>query len=193
MKRIVRYNGDMKTKTTLSIGNKYGRLTVVGLDHIGDHYRSYYLFRCDCGNEKIILGSGVVSGNTKSCGCLATEAKRANRLPENRGVINHLILQYKRHANDRHLPFRLSYKTFSKLLKQNCFYCGKEPANIKITKNCKEGFIYNGIDRVNPKRGYYADNVVSCCSMCNKAKGHSTVREYKEWILRVAAMADQWG
>lgn len=32
--------------------------------------RGYYYFcRCDCGNEKIILGASLRSGNTKSCGC----------------------------------------------------------------------------------------------------------------------------
>lgn len=37
-----------------------------------------WLCSCDCGNEKIILGSSIARGDTKSCGCLRKEvtAKR---------------------------------------------------------------------------------------------------------------------
>ena len=183
----------MKKKRTLKPGDKINRLTVVKLSHIGSHYRAYYIFRCDCGTEKVILGSGVASGNTKSCGCLSKEVKRARRLPGNRGVINHLILQYKRHARNRNLPFRLSYKRFSELIKGNCAYCGEPPNNMKITKSCKEGFIYSGIDRVNPQRGYFSNNTVSCCYLCNRAKNNLSLEQFKEWVKKLDAMADQWG
>lgn len=32
-----------------------------------------WLCRCDCKNEKIILGSSLVSGRTRSCGCFKKE------------------------------------------------------------------------------------------------------------------------
>ena len=183
----------MKKKTHLKVGDKINRLTVIKHDHTGKHYRSYYLFRCDCGTEKVILGSGVVSGNIKSCGCLSAEVKKARRLPGNRGVINHLILQYKRHARNRNLSFRLSYTLFSELIRGNCAYCGDPPNNVKITKNCKEGFVYSGIDRVDPNRGYSSGNVVSCCSLCNRAKNNLSLEQFKVWAKKLDAMADQWG
>ena len=182
----------MKKKIHLKPGDKINRLTVIKLDRIGNHYRSYYLFRCDCGKEKIILGSGVVSGNTKSCGCLSSEVKKARRLPNNRGVINHLILQYKRHALNRNLSFNLSYSKFSKLIAGNCVYCGQPPSNIKVTKNCKEGFVYSGIDRINSARGYVVGNVGACCSLCNRAKNNMSLTDFKKWVLRLKAMAEQW-
>lgn len=36
---------------------------------------SRWLCRCDCGNEKVILGSSLVTGHTKSCGCLSKRYK----------------------------------------------------------------------------------------------------------------------
>ena len=63
----------MKRKYHLQLGDKYNRLTVIEFDHIGKHNRSYFLFKCECGNEKVILGSLVKCGNTKSCGCLSKE------------------------------------------------------------------------------------------------------------------------
>ncbi len=174
-------------------GIKFNRLTIIRFHHKDKRWRRFYLCRCDCGTEKVIHGSLLKSGNTKSCGCLSREVKLARRLPGNRGVINHLILQYKRHARNRNLSFRLSYKRFSELIKGNCVYCGEPPSNVKITKNCKEGFVYSGIDRVDPKRGYSLGNVVSCCSLCNRAKNNLSLEQFKTWVKKLDAMAEQWG
>ncbi len=54
-------------------GKKFGRLVVlkkVDNDKWGAHQ---WLCKCDCGEEKIIRGSSLKSGHTKSCGCLQQE------------------------------------------------------------------------------------------------------------------------
>lgn len=135
------------------------------------------------------------SGNTKSCGCLPKQS----RLPNNRGVINHIILQYKRHARDRGLAWGLSYEDVERLIQQPCFYCGTINSNHKVTKNCKEGYDHNGIDRTDSSRGYFIDNVVPCCKICNRAKNNMDQREFIEWARKVTnhtvclPMAEQWG
>lgn len=51
-------------------GKQFGRLTairVVGNDRYG---RKKWLFKCDCGNQIVCSANNVISGNTKSCGCL---------------------------------------------------------------------------------------------------------------------------
>lgn len=54
-------------------GNKYGRLTVIGLE--GKNDKGVYMWRCkcDCGNEIVRDSCRLVTGNTKSCGCLKKE------------------------------------------------------------------------------------------------------------------------
>lgn len=37
-----------------------------------------YLCHCDCGNDKVILGASLRSGNTRSCGCLSTRKDGRN-------------------------------------------------------------------------------------------------------------------
>lgn len=53
-------------------GQKFGMLTVLGLDHIANR-RSYWLCRCDCGNLKVLRGDTFRSGTGRpvavSCGC----------------------------------------------------------------------------------------------------------------------------
>jgi len=41
---------------------------------------SYSLYRCVCGNEKVINDSKVKFGRTKSCGCLASKIARETAL-----------------------------------------------------------------------------------------------------------------
>ena len=53
-------------------GRKFGRWTV--LDFSDFHKSNYYwLCKCECGKEKIVAQSSLLSGNSKSCGCLARE------------------------------------------------------------------------------------------------------------------------
>ncbi len=51
-------------------GDKFNFLTAIKFKHKNKNYQQYWIFRCDCGKEKIINISSVKMGKTKSCGCL---------------------------------------------------------------------------------------------------------------------------
>lgn len=57
------------------IGKKYGRLTVVGIEHMqsGKNTKAYAICDCDCGGELTCQVSALRSGQTKSCGCIEEE------------------------------------------------------------------------------------------------------------------------
>lgn len=55
-------------------GIRYGRLVVLSLAY-RDGERVYWICQCDCGNLKQVLGQCLTQGYTKSCGCLAREAR----------------------------------------------------------------------------------------------------------------------
>lgn len=61
-------------------GAKFGRLTVVKLAYYNKTHKStYWECLCDCGNLKQIARSSLISGRSKSCGCLLSEtAKQVN-------------------------------------------------------------------------------------------------------------------
>jgi hypothetical protein len=63
------------------VGNKFGRLLVVGYSHVGPDKRHYYECICECGAEIAANGWRVRRGVTRSCGCLkrelATERNKA--------------------------------------------------------------------------------------------------------------------
>lgn len=59
-------------ETQQIIGKKFGKLTAIKMVERKKHHL-YYLFKCDCGNEKIISKEAVVEGKTKSCCCITKE------------------------------------------------------------------------------------------------------------------------
>lgn len=62
------------------IGQKFGRLTVLKDSNKRSKNGSiYWTCQCDCGNIKDILGTQLISGQTKSCGCIRKE-KASNHL-----------------------------------------------------------------------------------------------------------------
>lgn len=57
-------------------GEKFGRLTVIELNHIKKYKhgsKTYWLCKCNCGNEKVVRRDHLISGKTQSCGCLEKE------------------------------------------------------------------------------------------------------------------------
>lgn len=51
-------------------GITFGRLTVVAFHDIhGKHPNARWLCRCECGAERIVFGSNLRKGTTRSCGC----------------------------------------------------------------------------------------------------------------------------
>ena len=62
-------------KPIIKKGDKYNRLTAIKFSHRGDHGKQYWLFKCDCGNKKVLCVDNVKNGNTKSCGCLHKEIR----------------------------------------------------------------------------------------------------------------------
>jgi hypothetical protein len=74
-----------------------------------------------------------------------------------------------------------------RIIKQNCFYCGCEPYQVKTRKNKTrhEEMIYTGIDRANNNNGYTKSNVVPCCGKCNKAKHKMSLDEFNDFIGKI--------
>jgi hypothetical protein len=55
--------------TTLD-GMRFGRWTVIGERAVGSRK---WPCRCDCGTERLVYGPSLLTGESKSCGCLSAE------------------------------------------------------------------------------------------------------------------------
>ena len=67
------------------LGKRFGKLTVIERVGSNQHNQALWRCKCDCGTEKIIVGTNLSKGETNSCGCLKSkgEWKIANLLQEN--------------------------------------------------------------------------------------------------------------
>lgn len=170
----------MSSRTFLEIGARFERLLVIKFAFSDKRKRTCYLCRCDCGKEKIIPSICLKSGSTRSCGCLRNEkTKERQTLPNNEAVKKRLMRNYRKGANKRKISFNLSRDEFFSFLEKACFYCGNAPSNDT------EGFIYNGIDRLDNNSGYNMNNCVSCCYICNRKKCNFSKDEFLDWIEKV--------
>ena len=73
------------------IKKKFGRLSVIkrnGLLSNGKENLKAWECICDCGNKTIVRGRDLITGNTKSCGCLFRWVKNQ----ENTIILQKLIV-----------------------------------------------------------------------------------------------------
>jgi len=161
-------------------GKKFFRLRVVERSQNNRFGQATWKCLCDCGKETVVDSHSLRRGNTKSCGCYGDEC-RANKAykDKTRAYKNTLYKRYKKIcAEERGYEFVLSFKEFISLIRKNCFFCGISPIN-------KCGiFLYNGLDRLDNKKGYTRDNVVTCCRYCNIAKSNMAKEEFLDKIFK---------
>jgi len=55
------------------VGQKFGRLRVLKFSYVNKGRQSCWLCKCDCGNEKVIIGSRLKGRRVISCGCYMRE------------------------------------------------------------------------------------------------------------------------
>jgi hypothetical protein len=60
-------------------GQRFGRLVAVERVASTRHGNTRWLCRCDCGGEKVVAVGSLRRGDTRSCGCLAKDRRRAQR------------------------------------------------------------------------------------------------------------------
>lgn len=92
----------VKKKVELDLTSKrYGKLVV--LKYAGRSEKTGYkqwLCKCDCGNEKAINQKDLLSGDTKSCGCLKKESRSYYGLFEGTNIVQLKKRSYLINEND---------------------------------------------------------------------------------------------
>lgn len=85
----------------------------------------------------------------------------------------------------------ISFEDFLKLTSSNCFYCGAPPSNIRLGRG--KGippYVYNGLDKVVPSRGYILSNVVPCCWPCNHMKSDFPQGKFLSHVRKIVYHLD---
>ncbi len=151
----------MKSKDLTNI--KFNKLTAIKIvekpENIKSNQRSsWWLCKCECGNDKIVRSTELLRGDTKSCGCNnryenSCHYKGVGKLAQSK--FSHI----KYGALKRNLEFTISIEYAWRLfVEQNgkCFYTNKD---IELrTRN--SGDMTASLDRIDSSLGYIQGNVV---------------------------------
>lgn len=168
----------------VEIGQRFKQLLVVTRVKSSKEGDSRWLCRCDCGKEKELLGRNLVRGYTGSCGCYG-------KIPREITAFNMTLGHYKTSARVRNLEWGLSNAYFKELIEADCYYCGKCPDMTEKLRKVILPYLHNGIDRKNNCSGYVNENVVPCCSICNRAKGSMSHDEFLVFVRQVVNHQNQ--
>lgn len=139
--------------------------------------------KCDCGNSYCVLASLLRNGKRFRCNECGEKDRLSKLDAHNRRP------RVKKVNLERKFQIRLSqYRTYTKRIDRE-FTLTESEARVLVTSPCHYCGVapnpYGGIDRVNSTMGYFAGNVVPCCSMCNFAKRHNSVEDFLAWVDRV--------
>jgi hypothetical protein len=61
-------------------GQRFGRLTAVRFSHKQEPRYHYWLFKCECGQKKVIRKAHVTANKILSCGCYSQDRKDAMKI-----------------------------------------------------------------------------------------------------------------
>ena len=59
-------------------GQRFGMLTVIKRTGTNKHRKALWKCKCDCGRTTVVSSVDLVTGNTKSCGCLGKNFAKRN-------------------------------------------------------------------------------------------------------------------
>lgn len=162
------------------VSKRFGRLVVLKRHGSDRAKNATWLCRCDCGLEKVISGSYLRTGETKSCGCLHSE--RTRELMSSHGQSKTRL-----------------YKVWAGI-KSRCYNCNADNykyyggSGITMCDNWKNSFqdfykwsVENGydpdakpqectIDRIDNSRAYCPENCrwVNHITQCNNQSSNKT-------------------
>lgn len=165
-------------------GKVFGSWKVIGPCELRpsgiNHKVTFWLCRCKCGYEKFVCAHSLLSGTSTQC------LKCRSNKPLGEAARKWVLHGYKRKAVERNLSWSLLDKEFHAITQLCCHYCGCPPSNCCRRPEMNGGYIYSGVDRDDNSKGYFTENVVPCCSVCNHAKYTMSSEAFVTWALRVA-------
>lgn len=142
--------------------NKYNFLTPIKPINLDKKRRTWnWLFKCDCGNEKIINISQVRGGRTKSCGCFKQLnlkhgfGQNHNNWKSKNQISMTYINSVKYRAELKKIDFNLSEDFLWELYNKQNGLC--KLSGLKLSLFCNDQTA--SIDRIDSSVGYVNNNV----------------------------------
>lgn len=163
-------------------GKTFGRLTVLSIDHKSNH-GMYWKCRCSCGNFTVVRSDGLVTGNTKSCGCLMLDMSKnkakqlftKHGLSGTREYTNYKSAKRRELSNLHDSELTLELELALKEFFPSCVLCGS-------TENLSKEHVLP----LSKGYGLKPGNAVITCKSCNSSKNDKYITELPlEWQVNL--------
>lgn len=166
-------------------GQQFGLWTVVAHAGCTDGYATLWGCRCSCGTRRVVLRSSLLSGRSKSCGCIQRDPNRIDAWTPEKNVL--CQKQYRaRHKEQRRIElieWRKNNPAQTKVLHRKHYYrfhYGLELEQVEALFNdqngqcaiCKHALVLGGKSGAKVDHDHVTNRVRGIlCSRCNTALG----------------------
>lgn len=163
------------------IGKKFGNIIVIKEEGRNEK-QSWWRCKCSCGREEVFTRQTLNKEFRSACRFCQQRGGigKYSVMTRMESFLRHIHHQYKEASKAKGRDFELEVEDF-KVILDACYYCGEKPSR----RYKKTNIFYNGLDRMNNKKGYVKGNVVSCCWRCNKIKLDNDCNYFLDVIKKV--------
>jgi hypothetical protein len=174
----------------ISTGERFGRWEVVAYSHKSEKGKHYWLCKCDCGSQKPVFKHGLLSGISRSCGCLRGDELSARQA-------THRMTKSKVHRawiNMKHRCSNEDCAAYPNYGGRGIVVCAEWAASFGafLRDMGEPPTAKHSLDRIDNNRGYEPGNVVwATVKQQNNNKRTNKTIEFGGKSMTAAAW-DQW-
>ena len=164
--------GQFRKESANLVGRKFGKLTVLSLAPRKNNL-VYWFCECDCGKSVTIRTGSLLSGNTKSCGCINPTTAPGNKSCHWKGyeeISGYFLCRLRRCAQSRGIEVDITLENIWDIyLKQNKT-CALSSVPIVFNNKRRESAGSVSVDRIDSNKPYTPDNIQLVHKIVNKMK-----------------------
>jgi hypothetical protein len=171
-------------------GRTFGKLTVTRMFGTNGK-RVLWEAECECGNRRAFQSDNLLSGHSKSCGCIGRATGKHSFNWAGYGDISGFMWnKMKRNAADKGRRFTISIRSAWRLFLlqgRKCALSGAQLHFASSTKFHSNGVTTASLDRIDSSKGYTKGNVQWIHKSINQMKSDLPQRLFIDMCLAVAS------
>lgn len=166
-------------------GKVFGKLTVLSDTGRRKSRKVIWLCQCECGKQTEVLSGYLISGDTKSCGCLMIgQAHNRTGYKELGGTLWYHIIS---NAKRRGIPVEITSEEAYNLYIQQDKMCAMTGVELNMVLNYRDESNKNtaSLDRIDNSKGYIPGNLQWVHKIVNIMRNKLSIDEFIEWCILV--------
>lgn len=162
------------------VGRVFDKLTVLSDTGMRKTRRPIWLCQCECGKKTKVLSKYLLTGDTRSCGCLQNPKGNAHNRTGYKSVNGSYWYHIKQNAVKRGIPFEITAQQAYELWKKQENKCAVSGLPIMIVDSYRDDGTKQtaSIDRIDSLKGYIVDNIHWVDKRINVMKNRWSMDEF---------------